>query len=56
LTASAQKLSGTSPVIPGVIAKARPRDSTTLAIAGTACAENGGTIAIQDTIRIEASK
>src|SRR5689334_20495681 len=55
-TASAQKSSGMSPSRPGVTAKARPSESTTLAIAGTAREENGGTIASQATIRTEASR
>ena len=40
----------------GATAKARPSESTTLAIVGTARDENGGTIASQATIRTEASR
>ncbi len=40
----------------GATAKARPSESTTLAMFGTARDENGGTTASQATIRTEASR
>ena len=44
------------PSTEGTTANARPRDSTTLAVAGTARPANGGTRASQAMIRTEASR
>ncbi len=40
----------------GAAASARPSESTTLAVTGITRAEKGGTIAIQATIRTDASR
>src|SRR4051812_33534426 len=56
LTRSSANPTGICPDIVGVTAKARPSESTTFAIAGTAREENGGTRASHATIRTEASR
>ena len=56
LTSSVEAVVGTPSASPGATAKARPSESTTLAIDGTDRPANGGTRASHATIRTDASR